>query len=80
MSTLKAAIDAAGGPAAAARICGKSPRAIYKWLTAGVLPRTEYTGETNYAEQLAAAAEKRGEPFDAAELKESAKPSARSAA
>ncbi|WJN60912.1 hypothetical protein [Pseudomonas sp. SO81] len=80
MSTLKAAIDAAGGPAAAARICGKSPRAIYKWLAAGALPRTEYTGETKYAELLAAAAAARGEPFQTAELKESAKPSAKSAA
>lgn len=77
MSFLKTAVDKAGGPAAAARICGKSPRAIYKWLTAGTLPRTEYTGETHYAQLMASAAADRGEPFDVAELMENARPLAK---
>jgi len=31
-----------------------TPRAVRKWAEAGKLPRTEATGETNYAEQMAA--------------------------
>ena len=27
-----------------------SPRAVYKWLARDCLPRTEFTGETNYSE------------------------------
>lgn len=34
-----------------ADVCGVSQRAIYKWMDNGKLPRTEYTGETNYAEK-----------------------------
>lgn len=56
MTTLKGAIQAVGGPTKAAAICGVSVRAIYKWLAAGTLPRTEYTGETAYAAELACAA------------------------
>ena len=26
-----------------------SPRAVYKWLARDCLPRTEFTGETNYS-------------------------------
>ncbi len=68
MSALKEAIDRAGGVAKASVVCGVSQRAAYKWLAAESLPRTEYTGETNYAERLAAAAAARGQPFDAAWL------------
>lgn len=38
-----------------ADVCGVSQRAIYKWMNNGKLPRTEYTGETNYAEKIALA-------------------------
>lgn len=34
-----------------AEACGCSPRAIYKWIANGSLPRTDYTDETNYAEK-----------------------------
>jgi hypothetical protein len=68
MSALRESIYKVGGVATASSICGVSQRAIYKWLTAGSLPRTEYTGETDYAARLAKAAAERGDPFDAAWL------------
>ena len=49
-------IDSAGGVAAAAAVCGVTPRAVYKWLSNERLPRTDYTGETQYAEALSMAA------------------------
>ncbi|MDU7684750.1 MAG: helix-turn-helix domain-containing protein, partial [Klebsiella grimontii] len=36
-----------------AEACGCSPRAIYKWIANGSLPRTDYTEETSYAEKIA---------------------------
>lgn len=63
MRPLKKSIDDAGGVLAVALACGKSPRAVYKWLTADCLPRTEYTGETRYAERIAALAAANGKPF-----------------
>jgi len=57
MSALREAIDHVGGVSAAAKICQLTPRGIYKWLGRGYLPRTEYTGETRYAEALAAASD-----------------------
>ncbi|MDU4058695.1 MAG: hypothetical protein E7H60_19325 [Pseudomonas oryzihabitans] len=59
MSLLREAVDAAGGVEKAAALCGVSPRAVYKWLKAGSLPRTDYTGETRYAALLAGASEGR---------------------
>lgn len=38
-----------------ASACGLTPKAIYKWISRGSLPRTEFTGETNYAEKIATA-------------------------
>ncbi|GLW38499.1 Cro/Cl family transcriptional regulator [Pectobacterium carotovorum] len=38
-----------------AKACGLTPKAIYKWIDRGSLPRTEFTDETNYAEKIAAA-------------------------
>lgn len=40
------------GVASAAKTCGLTVRAVYKWIDRGRLPRTEYTGETDYAKQL----------------------------
>lgn len=38
-----------------ADVCGLTPKAIYKWLERGSLPRTEFTGETEYADKIAKA-------------------------
>ncbi len=74
MSPLKKSIDDAGGVPVVALACGKSPRAVYKWLTADCLPRTEYTGETRYAERISALAAANGKPFEASWLLLEAKP------
>ncbi len=74
MRPLKKSIDDAGGVPAVATACGKTPRAIYKWLVADALPRTEYTGETQYAERIAELAATKGKPFKAAWLLAEAHP------
>ncbi|MGJ8518061.1 hypothetical protein LMG33810_002424 [Carnimonas sp. LMG 33810] len=53
MESLRDLLDKSGGIEASARACGLSPRALYKWASRNSLPRTEYTGETKYAEVLA---------------------------
>ena len=53
MIHIKKAVVCVGGVSAAARLCGVSSRAINKWIAAGKLPRTDFTGETRYAERLA---------------------------
>ena len=65
MTAISIAIEHAGGVIQAAKVCGVSRQAVDKWLAKGSLPRTEYTGETRYAERLAAAAAERGQPFAA---------------
>ncbi len=45
------AVEAAGGPKVVAGATGKTYQAVLKWMDKG-LPRTEWTGETNYAETL----------------------------
>lgn len=72
MTALKQAIQKAGGVTKAAEACGVSPRAVYKWISAGCLPRTEYTGETRYAHLLAEAS---GGEFTAEWLLSEASPS-----
>lgn len=57
MQSLRELFDKAGGIEAAAKACGISSRALYKWASRNSLPRTEYTGETNYSEVLAGLAE-----------------------
>lgn len=41
------------GYSGVARICGVDQRAVRRWVSNGRLPRTEATGETNYAGALA---------------------------
>ncbi|MBI6563294.1 hypothetical protein YA0745_12120 [Pseudomonas synxantha] len=74
MRPLKKSIDDAGGVPAVALACGKTPRAIYKWLVADALPRTEYTGETQYAKKISDLAASKGKPFDSAWLLAEAHP------
>lgn len=56
-----------------AKACGRTPRAIYKWIGSGSLPRTDYTGETKYAEKIASASEGQ---YTAAQILEVSKPKA----
>jgi len=57
---IKAVVAAIGTYKDVAKVCGvNSPESIRKWIVAGHLPRTDYTGETNYASILINAA-KRG--------------------
>lgn len=74
MGAIKEAVKNVGGAKAAAKACGVSVRAIYKWLAADALPRTEYTGETDYVAKLAEAAKAQGKPFDLNRLKAAAAP------
>lgn len=62
------AFEAAGGIGAAAKACNRSCQALNRWRQAAYLPRTDYTGETRYAELLAAAATQRGNAFQASWL------------
>lgn len=76
-NTLKEAIEAAGGPTKVAAICGfTGPRAIHKWIANGALPRTEYTGETNYSELIAKASKGK---FTARQLRDRFRPESKSA-
>ncbi|MBY0240762.1 MAG: helix-turn-helix domain-containing protein [Burkholderiaceae bacterium] len=43
------------GPNKIARICGVKGPSACKWRSKGMLPRTEWTGETNYASLIAEA-------------------------
>ena len=45
------AIQQAGGQAEVARACGVSQPGVFKWTKEG-LPRTEWTGETNYSGEI----------------------------
>ena len=53
MNTLKDAFDLVGGVSVVADAVKRSERAVYKWLEKNQLPRSEYTGETNYCEAIA---------------------------
>jgi len=67
-SAIAFAFEAVGGIGAAAKVCNRSYQALNKWRQAACLPRTDYTGETQYAELLAAAAQQKGNVFEAAWL------------
>jgi hypothetical protein len=62
------AFEAVGGIGAAAKVCNRSYQALYKWRQSACLPRTDYTGETKYAELLAAEAARKGNGFQTAWL------------
>jgi hypothetical protein len=48
--------DILGGYEAVGRVCGGiTGKAVKKWLDAGKPPRTEYSGETQYARSIAKA-------------------------
>lgn len=61
MNALTRCVELAGGPVALTRELNKRlPRpvtyqAVMKWVRQGRLPRTEWTGETDYATALSAA-------------------------
>ena len=45
-------------------ICGVTGKAVNKWYLAGKPPRTEYTGETNYAVLISNAVDGAVKPSD----------------
>jgi hypothetical protein len=53
MNIIREAVDAVGGRQKAAKLLGISAVAVHKMESRGIFPRTEYTGETEYAEILA---------------------------
>lgn len=53
LNPIKHAFNAVGGRSKAAALLNRSYMAMSKMEKRGVLPRTEYTGETKYAEILA---------------------------
>lgn len=55
MKDLNNIVEALGGFSNVAQICEISSTGVRKWLKAHALPRTEWTGETNYAERLSQA-------------------------
>ncbi|RON43342.1 hypothetical protein BK666_19835 [Pseudomonas frederiksbergensis] len=58
------AFEAVGGIGAAAKVCDRSYQALNKWRQAACLPRTDYTGETQYAVLLATEAKHKGNGFE----------------
>lgn len=63
--TLKKAIRLVGGPGVVGEKLQITPRAVSKWIFKGALPRTEFSGETECAERIAAMD---GSTFTAEEL------------
>jgi hypothetical protein len=57
---LQKAIDILG-PYKIAKLVNLRGPSIYKWRESGRLPRTEWTGETNYADTIAKACSERGD-------------------
>ncbi|EMP4603471.1 hypothetical protein OHW35_11660 [Acinetobacter baumannii] len=53
MSTIKEVINDAGGVCSVAFAVQLSERSIYKWIKKNCLPRSEYTGESNYSNLIA---------------------------
>lgn len=55
------AVEAAGGQARVASECGIKQPSVFKWTRKG-LPRTEWTGETNYSAVIARLCKENGYP------------------
>lgn len=55
MTPFAKALHLCGGPYGMSRICGVTNTSVHRWRKKGHLPRTEWTGETNYAEKIEAA-------------------------
>lgn len=53
MSTVKEIINDAGGVSTVALAVQLSDRSIYKWIEKNSLPRSEYTGESDYSTIIA---------------------------
>ncbi|WP_336984052.1 hypothetical protein [Acinetobacter soli] len=53
MSTIKEIINNAGGVSTVALAVQLSDRSIYKWIEKNSLPRSEYTGESDYSTIIA---------------------------
>lgn len=51
-----------------AKACGRSYQALRKWERKGRLPRTEWTGETNYAEVIERETSAKGRPITKEQL------------
>ena len=66
--TLQQAINDAGGVAAVATANGLTRRAITKWISAGRLPRTEYSGATVYWRTIQRLARRAGVKYTKREL------------
>lgn len=49
------------GQSGIATACGVTQPAVAKWVKKGRMPRTEYSGETNYAERITALCAAKGE-------------------
>ncbi|MGX5699545.1 hypothetical protein ACWKWF_08075 [Acinetobacter kookii] len=58
MSTVKEIINDAGGVSAVATAVNITDRSVYKWIEKNSLPRSEYTGETDYATHIATLSKK----------------------
>jgi DNA-binding transcriptional regulator YiaG len=52
-----------------AKLCGVTYQAVRKWEAAGRLPRTEWTGETDYASKISAACADKGVDVSVESLK-----------
>lgn len=68
MDAFDTAVDVIGSYSAVAKIVDVSPQAVRCWGVRRRLPRTEYTGETRYAELIAAATVELGCPITADQL------------
>ena len=55
VTPLEKAFHLCGGPHGLAEVCLVTRPAVLRWRKRGRLPRTEWTGETHYAEAIEAA-------------------------